>query len=66
MWNQWKLELERLCSEDTSRHLMIIHTIESYWIPSQKKTKSKLQIRQNFQFLNFVTNITRDTPEVAW
>ena len=24
--------------------LMITHTIESYWIPSQKKTKSKLQI----------------------
>ena len=26
------------------RHLMITHIIESYWIPSQKKTKSKLQI----------------------
>ena len=46
-----KLEqLERLRSEDTPCHLMIIHTIESYWIPSQKKTKSNLQIykiRQN-------------------
>ena len=34
---------------------MITHTIESYWIPSQKKTKSKLQIkkiRQNFKFWN--------------
>ena len=40
-----KLEqLERLRSEDTPRRLMITHTIESYWIPSQKKTKSKLQI----------------------
>ena len=40
---QMKLEqLERLRSEDTPRRLMI--TIESYWIPSQKKTKSKLQI----------------------
>ena len=40
-----KLEqLERLRSEDTPRHLMITHTIESYWIPSQKKTKSNLQI----------------------
>ena len=32
------------------------HTIESYWISSQKKTKSKLQIykiRQNFKFLKF-------------
>ena len=35
---------ERLRSEDTPRRLMITHTIESYWIPSQKKTKSKLQI----------------------
>ena len=41
----WKLEqLECLRSEDTPRRLMITHTIESYWIPSQKKTKSKLQI----------------------
>ena len=40
-----KLEqLERLRSEDTPRRLMITHTIESYWIPSQKKKKSKLQI----------------------
>ena len=66
-----KLEqLERLRSEDTPRRLMITHTIESYWIPSQKMTKSKLQIlkiRQNFKFLNFETGITRDTPsQVAW
>ena len=55
-----KLEqLERLRSEDTPRRLMITHTIESYWIPSQKKTKSKL-------ILNFETGITCDTPsEVA-
>ena len=32
-----KLEqLERLRSEGTPRRLMITHTIESYWIPSQK------------------------------
>ena len=37
-------QLERLRSEDTPRRLMITHTIESYWIPSQKKTKSKSQI----------------------
>ena len=37
-------QLERVRSEDTPRRLMITHTIESYWIPSQKKTKSKLQI----------------------
>ena len=66
-----KLEqLEHLRSEDTLRRLMITHTIKSYWIPSQKKTKLKLQIlriRQNFKFLNFETNITSDTPsEVAW
>ena len=42
----WKLEqLERLRSEDYPYlGLTITHTIESYWIPSQKKTKSKLQI----------------------
>ena len=47
---------------------MITHNIESYWIPSQKKTKSKLQIlRIRQKFLNIETNITRDTPsEVAW
>ena len=43
--DQLELEqLERLHSEDTHRRLMITHSIESYWIPSQKKTKSKLQI----------------------
>ena len=48
MWNTLvikKLEqLERLRSEDTPCRLMITHIIESYWISSQKKTKSKLQI----------------------
>ena len=40
-----KLEqLERLRSEDPPRRLMITHTIEWYWIPSQKKSESKLQI----------------------
>ena len=29
-------------SEDTHRRLMITHTIDSYWIPSQKKTKLKV------------------------
>ena len=37
-------QLERLRSEDTHRRFIITYTIESYWIPSQKKTKSKLQI----------------------
>ena len=37
-------QLERLCSEDTPRCLMINHSIDSHWIPSQKKTQSKLQI----------------------
>ena len=39
--NQKLEQLERLRSEDTPRRLKITHTIESYWIPSQK---SKLQI----------------------
>ena len=34
-------QLERLRYEDTLRRLMITNTIESYWIPSQKKTNSK-------------------------
>ena len=38
-----KLEqLERLRSEDTPNRLMITHTIESYWIPTQKKTKLQI------------------------
>ena len=42
-WSQLE-QLERLRSEDTPRRLMIIHTVDSYYIPSKKKTKSKLQI----------------------
>ena len=34
-------QIERLHSEETRRRLLIIHINESYWIPSQKKTKSK-------------------------
>ena len=53
-----KLELERLLSEDTppTNPWLPILLTSSYWIPSQKKTKSKLQIWriwQNFKFLNF-------------
>ena len=33
---------------------MITHTIESYWIPSQKKTKSKLQIKTFAKISNFL------------
>ena len=53
--SQHQLEqLECLHSEDTPRRLMITHTIESYWIQSQKMTKSKWQIQkigQNFWIL---------------
>ena len=67
----YKLEhLECLRSEDTPRRLIITHTIESYWIPSQKMTKWKLQIvkiPQNLKLFNFETGISRETPfEVAW
>ena len=37
-------QLELLRSEDSPRRPMITHTMDSYWNPSQKKTKSKLQI----------------------
>ena len=41
---QYKLEqLECLRSEDTPRRLMITHTIESYWIPSQKNYRSRTE-----------------------
>ena len=65
-------QLERLRSEDTPGRPMITHTFDqfmldpkpilltssscSYWIPSQNKTKSKLQIYricQTFNFSNF-------------
>ena len=37
-------QLERLRSDNTSRHPMITHAIDSYCIPSQNMTKLKLQI----------------------
>ena len=44
---------------------MVTHTIDLYWIPSQNKTKSKLQIwkiSQKFKFWNFAKNLyTRHT-----
>ena len=49
-------QLECLHSEDTPCRPMITHTNDSYWIPSQNKTKSKLQILricQNFIFFCF-------------
>ena len=55
---------------DTPRRPMITHTSDSHQIPSQKKTKSKLQILKNcqkFKFWNFASNFIRDKPsEVAW
>ena len=38
---------------DTPRRLMITHTSDSHQIPSQKKTKSKLQILKIAKNLNF-------------
>ena len=42
---------------------MITHTIESYWIPSQKKTNSYLQIEKKLQKIHNYsdTNFTCDT-----
>ena len=37
------MKLERLRSEDTPHRLMITHTIESYWIPSQKNYQSRTE-----------------------
>ena len=44
IWQKQLEQLECLGSEDTPCHLMITHTIETYWNPSHKKTKWELQI----------------------
>ena len=50
---------------------MITHTSDSHQIPSQKKTKSKLQILKKCKkktiFDIILGNVIRDTPsEFAW
>ena len=76
-FNKTKIILEqpeRRHSEDTPRRFMITHTIRQWLghIGSQVKRRQGQsykfkEFRQNFKFLNFETNITRDTPsEVAW
>ena len=49
-------QLERLRSEDTPRRLMITHTIESCWIPSQNKVEWPWRYRSRSKV------ITCDTP----
>ena len=54
MQNIWKLEqLDCLRSENTPHCRMITHTIDSYQIPMQNKTKSKLQIWKICQKFKF-------------
>ena len=59
--NIWlaQLQLERLRSEDTPRRLMITHTIESCWIPSQNKVEWPWRYRSRSKV------ITCDTPSHA-
>ena len=52
-------ELERLRSEDTPRHLMITHTIESCWIPSQNK------VEWPWRYRSMSKVITCNTPSHA-
>ena len=52
-------QLERLRSEDTPRSLMITHTIESCWIPSQNKVEWPWRYRSRSKV------ITCDTPSHA-
>ena len=48
---QEKLEqLERLRSEDTPRRLMITHTIESCWPPSQNESRKIRKIIEKLKF----------------
>ena len=57
-------QLERLRYENTPRRPMITHTIDSYQIPSQNKTKWKLRIwkfAQNSNFIILQKIITRHT-----
>ena len=45
--NLTKLEqLERLRSEDIPHGLMITHTIDSFWIPCQKKTSQSYKFKE--------------------
>ena len=54
MSHQDQLEpLECLHSEDTRRRLMITHTTESYWIPSQKKTSQSYKFKEFAKVSNF-------------
>ena len=57
-----KLEqLERLRSEDTPRPLLITHTIESYWIPSQKNYRSRTEnITERIRFSKSRSNDLED------
>ena len=64
-WYLLKLEQqESLRSESTLRCPMITHTIDSYHIPSQKKTKPKLQIKKknaktsSFKILHITLHVT--------
>ena len=52
-------QLERLRSEDTPRCLMITHTIESCWIPSQNKVEWPWRYRSRSKV------ITCNTPSHA-
>ena len=48
-------QLEHLRSENTPRRPLITHTIDSYQIPSQNKTESKLQIWKKCQKFKLTT-----------
>ena len=68
-----KLEqLECLCSEDTPCCPMITHTIDSYWIPSQKIQSQSYKFKEfaktsRFLIWNKKKNFPCTTPsEYAW
>ena len=65
VWGSFKLEqLERLRSEDTPRRLMITHTIESYWIPSQKNNRSRTEnVRERTRFSKSRSNDLEDISQ---
>ena len=57
-------QLERLRSEDTPRRLMITHTIESYWIPSQKNYRSRTEnVTEQIRFSKSRSNDLADIDQ---
>ena len=66
-WLIWTRTTRTPMFWDTPRHPMITHTRDSHQIPSQNKTKSKLQMLKNFQkFKSYNFCIKLYTWHIFW